>query len=313
MKNFSYLNKGVAAILALLMTAMLASCASKAPSLDLSDQGWTPSTVTPSESTTVEEAPDDLWADTDWTEDTYNETTAVDTEEQTTVETTEEEEQVILPEEMPEELTFIYSPNADGTTCTISTILTAPEELEIPAEIDGYTVTVLGKQAFNFSTHVRKLTLPSTLTKIRTGVFSKCTSLAEVHISDIDAWFNIEFENQASNPLSTARQLFLNGAHVNSVTVPEGLTKINAYAFYNCYSISEISLPASLADVGTSAFYNSRISRINIPSIADWMEISFENIAANPISSARVLLVDGKPTSDIVIPESITEIGRAHV
>jgi hypothetical protein len=45
------------------------------------------------------------------------------------------------------------------------------------------------------------------------------------------------------------------GTGPTSVTIPEGLTGIDDYAFYECESLISITLPASVTSVGYGAFY----------------------------------------------------------
>jgi hypothetical protein len=43
---------------------------------------------------------------------------------------------------------------------------------------------------------------------------------------------------------------------LTSVTIPEGLTTIGDYAFYECESLISVTLPASVTGVGYGAFYD---------------------------------------------------------
>ena len=63
------------------------------------------------------------------------------------------------------------------------------------------------------------------------------------------------------------------------MTIPEGVTSVGDYAFYNCVSLTSVTLPASLAIVGESTFENcDALSMVTFGgSEEQWAEISFGN------------------------------------
>lgn len=54
--------------------------------------------------------------------------------------------------------------------------------VEIPAEIDGKSVTSIGKWAFSDCTSLAEIIIPEGVTSIEGAVFQKCTSLTEITI-----------------------------------------------------------------------------------------------------------------------------------
>ncbi len=74
-----------------------------------------------------------------------------------------------------------YTVLEDGTAeifCKDTSITAA----EIPAEIDGYTVTALAKEGFSGCTALQSVTLPETLTTIGESAFNDCASLEFIAI-----------------------------------------------------------------------------------------------------------------------------------
>ncbi len=52
-----------------------------------------------------------------------------------------------------------------------------------------------------------------------------------------------------------------------SLTVPEGITKIGAYAFYNCTNLQTLTLPSTLTSIESNAFRNcNSLESIGVPS-----------------------------------------------
>ena len=73
---------------------------------------------------------------------------------------------------------------ADGTA-KITKYTGSAETVEIPKELGGAAVTVIGDGAFRFNTKIREITMPDSITKIETRAFDYCSSLSKsVSISE---------------------------------------------------------------------------------------------------------------------------------
>lgn len=303
---FRYSGKIFIGILAItVLVLLLAACSKSTPSIDLSQNDpfdAAPETTSSEPSSDTESDTESDLSNTEESEIFTEDSTSADSTEETTAESVE-----TLPPEVYE-LTFLYAPNPDGSTCTVTTVLAAPDELAIPETIDGYTVTALAKGSFTFAKNITKLTIPATVKSVGESVFSLCNYLGEVHISSIDKWLEIDFANASANPLSKARRLFVNGDPVTVVIVPDGTKVLKPYTFYNCSTISKLHLPSSIEKIDQNAFYNSGIDDVYVPEMADWFEIEFASANANPLSYARNLYVGDQRVSDVVVPESITKI-----
>ena len=117
-----------------------------------------------------------------------------------------------------------------------------------------------------------KVTVGKTVTKFgekkaKFGhIFETCSNLAEIHINDIAAWCNMKFERSYFNPLSFVKNLYINGELVTELTIPEGVTSIGNYAFYNCSNLTAITIPEGVTSIGDYAFYNCQnLSSVNFP------------------------------------------------
>ena len=112
------------------------------------------------------------------------------------------------------------------------------------------------------------------------------------------------------------------------VVIPEGFTRVESYAFAGCSKLSELilsegltefgrfaiedtqvaklSFPSSLVKIEGSSFNNSKSLIIDIPTVEDWLEVEHESIWVEKNS----LYIGGESAEAIVIPSSVTEIGR---
>ncbi len=90
------------------------------------------------------------------------------------------------------------------------------EAVEIPSEIDGKPVTVIGSAAF-YGSKLTSVVIPDSVTTIAGGAFWKSAALT-------------------------------------SVVIPESVTSIANNAFTDCTALADISIPASVTSFGPSAF-----------------------------------------------------------
>ena len=157
-------------------------------------------------------------------------------------------------------------------------------------------VTTIGKYAFDGCSSLTGITIPESVTAIGDFAFSGCDSLRDVFITDLDAWCRIDFENGSANPMWYAKNIWLDGQKIVSVTVPEGVTEVKAYTFCGFKDLIQVTLPEGVTSIGEYAFSGcSSLTSINIPE-------GVTTIGRSAFYYCRSL-------SSITIPESVTAIG----
>ena len=117
-------------------------------------------------------------------------------------------------------------------------------------------ITVVNTSTIEILTAVKTITLPPSITKLFCN-FGFLNSLNGIYISDLASWCNITFKNNIYNPLSKAKNLYLNNELVTHLTIPNNVTSIGDYAFYGCTSITDITIPNSVTRIGKRAFNNT--------------------------------------------------------
>ncbi len=178
------------------------------------------------------------------------------------------------------------------------------------------SVKSIGEFAFGGCESLTSVTIGNGVARIGRSAFNGCRSLTGVCITDIAAWCNIEFEyyygfegnDYSSNPLYYAHNLYLNNELVTDLIVPDGVTRIENYAFYNCTPLTSVTMPVSVTSIGDYAFGGCwSLTGVYITDIAVWCNIKFGD---NPLYYAHNLYLNNELVTELVIPEGVTNISE---
>ena len=115
----------------------------------------------------------------------------------------------------------------------------------VPASIETVVITggtTLCDYAFYKCSMLTSVAIPNSITSIGKNAFEHCTSLTNVHTSDISAWCEIKFGNISANPLYYAENFYLNGEFVTEITIPDSITSICEYALLGVYRLTSITV-----------------------------------------------------------------------
>lgn len=137
----------------------------------------------------------------------------------------------------------------------------------------GENVEMIGDYAFAGCKALKEMYIPETVTMIRDNAFRGCISLEKV-------------------------------------VLPQNITYIGNETFFNCSSLKEIVVPENVQTVGARAFFGcTSLSKAEFASIEHLCRISLGDTYSNPLSYARNLYIKDQKIDDLVIPETVTEIG----
>ena len=133
-----------------------------------------------------------------------------------------------------------YTYNAlDDGTIEITGYSGSAENIVIPAQIDGKSVTRIGNNAFEKSS-AKEIVIPDSVTDIEQYAFEGCTSLSDITLPD--------------SLTSIGLSAFESCTALTDIALPDSLTYIDGFAFANCTSLKTVTVPASVTFIGGWAF-----------------------------------------------------------
>ena len=179
-----------------------------------------------------------------------------------------------LPATLPAQAQFNYTTN--NGTITITGYTGPGGAVTIPSTIDGLPVTTIGDYAFSWCSDLTSVTIPNSVTTIGESAFASCISLTSVTIpnsitnigvgpfagcsglSAITADTLNAFYSSVDGILFNKKQTELTqypaGKTASDYTIPNSVTNIGDYAFYDCSGLTSVTIPNSVATIGGVAF-----------------------------------------------------------
>ena len=163
--------------------------------------------------------------------------------------------------------------------------------------IIGNSVTSIGDYAFYNCSSLESVTIGNSVTSIGDYAFYKCSSLESVTIPE--------------SVTSIGGSVFSGCSSLASVIIGNSVTSIGDYAFYNCSSLESVIIGNSVTSIGFNAFGNcSDLTAVHLTDLEAWYSnIVFHDPNSNPLYYAHHLYLNGEEVKDLVIPNSVTNIG----
>ena len=167
----------------------------------------------------------------------------------------------------------VYEESDDvSITCTDKTI----EEVDIPSEVNGYTINMVEVDAFNSNEVLRRVTIPETVRVIDDYAFYGCSSLEEVNI-------------------------------------PKSLKKLGFQSFYGCAKLTEMTIPATVEEVELFAFEGcNALAAVEVdPANKNYKDV--DGILFNKDGSTLFLYPSAKEGTHYDVPATVSQINGSLV
>lgn len=153
----------------------------------------------------------------------------------------------------------------DAGEISLLRALRIPAAAEIPAQIEGMPVTIIGESCFAFRMEMQSVTIPDSVREIGNSAFAMCKQLKEIILPDsITEVREYAFRDCRSlkrvrlspNMKRLRRGVFSFCGLCNPVfEIPEGLEVIESHAFFSGGGFT-LHLPDSVREIGIGAFYH---------------------------------------------------------
>lgn len=183
-------------------------------------------------------------------------------------------------------------------------------DIEIPDSIE-----LIGKNAFNNCNSLTSIKIPENVKDINNGAFSGCSGLINIKVSEK----NLKYDSRknCNAIIETENNIIMVGC--KNTIIPDSVTGIGEFAFYNCINLTDIEIPNNVINIGDSAFSKcNSLTSIEIPdSVTDIGSGTFSGcsnltsvrISQNLTDIKNSIFYDCSSLTSVQIPNGVTNIG----
>ncbi len=179
-------------------------------------------------------------------------------------------------------------------------------------------VKSIGSSAFMNCEKLKSITIPSSITSISVYAF-ECSNLASINVDSSNKNY-CSLDGVLYNKNKT--EIIRCPSDKNSISMPNSVTSIGWYAFYDCSNLTNINIPDSVTSIGGYAFGNcTNLTSITLPNsvttIYDSLFYGCKNlkevILSNSIKTLPGTFYGLTSLDKLILPNSITKLSKGGI
>ena len=165
------------------------------------------------------------------------------------------------------------------------------------------------------NTEITDLVIPNSVTTIGSYAFYGCSGLTSIVVENGNTKY--DSRDNCNAIIETASNTLILGC--KTTVIPNSVTSIGSYAFWNCSGLTSITIPNSVTAIGSSAFSNcSSLTSVTIgnsvTSIGNYAFRYCSSLTSIEIPNSVTSIGDGafsgcSGLTSVTIPNSVTSIG----
>ena len=153
------------------------------------------------------------------------------------------------------------------------------ESIDIPSEIESYSITSISQAAFCGNGNLRSVKLPPTIEIIGPEAFFCCGNLHTITIPEkVSVISDKAFTGCGSlKSISLPSSIKFIGEHafqetgLTSFSIPPKLTSIQPHLLYWCPDLKHVDIPSSIKSIGQGAFADTGLESVVIPRAVEYI------------------------------------------
>lgn len=183
------------------------------------------------------------------------------------------------------------------------------EELTIPAEVKGKSVTTIGREAFARSESLTSVTIPDSVTTIGTDAFFDCSSLESILVEENNPSYS-SVNGVLFNKDKSVLVCYPAGKKDKSYTIPDSVTTMETYAFF-WTALTSVTIPKSLnTDINLLNNYN--LTEIKVDP-ENTRYLSEDGVLFSKDKTELILYPKDKADKYYTVPDGVTTIKGSAV
>lgn len=164
--------------------------------------------------------------------------------------------------------------------------------LDVPAQVEGHTVTEIAEKCFSGNERLQSVVLHEGLQRISDKAFNGCTAIESVELP--------------STLEQIGEKAFNNCSRLRQIIFPDSLHALGEMSFWGARSLELVALPGTIENIGYGVFmYGEKLSRVvvgeGIKSLPDSIFFECKNVACYYFPSSLTSGLDKNIVKDAVI------------